>query len=84
MTSQCLGDVLAKPGQPRSAATAAGHRPRHDQAFAGQMIRERVAGRPLSRERRHLRGFGRRHFGGKFVLGRRGLQFLQRQFELIQ
>ncbi len=48
------------------------------------MIRERLAGRPLARERRHLCGFGRRHFGGKFVLGRRALQFLQRQLELIQ
>ncbi len=42
------------------------------------------AGRPLARERRHPRGFGRRHFGGKFVLGRRALQFLQRQLKLIQ
>ena len=50
------------------------------------MIRERLAGRSLARERGHLRGcgFGRGHFGGKFVLGRRGLQFLQRQFKLIQ
>ncbi len=53
---QRLGDVLAEPGQPRSAATAAGHRSRHDHAFAGQMIRERLAGRPLARERRHGRG----------------------------
>ncbi len=48
------------------------------------MVRERLAGRPLARERRHPRGFGRRHFGGKFVLGRRALQFLQRQLKLIQ
>src|ERR1700733_7186101 len=48
------------------------------------MIRERFAGRPLARGGRHLRGFGRRHFGGELVLGRCGLQFLQRQLELIQ
>jgi hypothetical protein len=40
------------------------------------------------RDRRHgggcIRGLGRGHFGGKFVLGRRGLQFLQRQFQLMQ
>jgi hypothetical protein len=48
------------------------------------MIREQFAGRPFARERRHGGGFGHRHFGGKFVLRRRGLQFLQRQFKLIQ
>jgi hypothetical protein len=52
------------------------------------MIRERLAGRPLARERRHgggrVPGFGRGDFGGKFVLGCCALQFLQRQFKLIQ
>jgi len=47
------------------------------------MIRERLAGRPLARERRHgggrVPGFGRGDFGGKFVLGCCALQFLQRR-----
>jgi len=48
------------------------------------MIRERFAGRSLAGERGYLRDFGCGHFGSKLVFGRRGLQFLQRQFELIQ
>src|SRR5665213_1071760 len=85
---QRLGNVFAEPGQPRSATAVACHRSGHDYPFARQMIRERLAGRSLARERRHgggcVRGFGRRDFGGKLVLGRRGLQFLQRQFQLVQ
>jgi hypothetical protein len=48
------------------------------------MIRERFAGRSLAGERGYLRGFGCGHFGSEFILRRRGLQFLQRQFQLIQ
>lgn len=62
---QRLGNVLAQPGEPCAATAGASHSSWCDHAFAGQMIRERLAGRPLARKRRHLRGFGRRHFGGK-------------------
>src|SRR6478736_3254898 len=83
---QRLGDVLAEPGKPRATTAGASRRPWYDHAFAGQMIRERLAGRSLTRERGHLRGcsFGSGLFGSKFVLGRRGLQFLQRQLKVIQ
>ena len=50
---QRLGDVLAEPGQPRPATAGASHRSRYDHALAGQMIRERLAGRSLARERGH-------------------------------
>ena len=81
---QRLGDVLAQLGQPRTAAAGAGRRSRHDHPFAGQMLGEGFSRRPLARERRHLRGLGRGHFGGELILGGRGLQFRQLQLQLIQ
>ena len=81
---QRLGDVLAEPGQPRSAATGTSRRSRHNYPLPRQMLRERFAGWPLARERRHLRGFSCGHFGRELVLRRRALQFLQRQLQLIQ
>src|SRR3954467_3215047 len=39
---QCLGDVLAELRQPRTTTVGACCRSRHHQAFAGQMLRERL------------------------------------------
>src|SRR5215212_2146699 len=44
---QRLGDVLAEPGEPRAATAGAGYRARHDYPLARQMLRERLARRPL-------------------------------------
>ena len=48
------------------------------------MRRERFAHRPLALVGRNRRGFGGSLFGGEFVLGGCGFQFLQLQFQLIE
>ena len=48
------------------------------------MLGERLARRALAGEGRHRRGLGHRHLGGDLVLGRRTLQFLELQLDLIE
>ena len=81
---QRLGDVLAQLGQPRAAAAGAGRWARLDHPLARQMLGKGLARRPLAGEGRHVRGLGRGDLGGDFVLGGRGLQFLQLQLHLVQ
>src|SRR6185312_15340134 len=50
-----LGDVLAQLAEPCAAAAWTGRRTRHDYPLTRQMLGERLARRPLARERRHVR-----------------------------
>lgn len=86
---QRLGDILTEPGQARPTAAQAGAWSRHDDPLSGQMLRERLAGRSLARERRHRRGrghprLGRGDLGGDLVAGGAGLKLFELQLHLIQ
>ena len=48
------------------------------------MFGERLARRALAGEGRHRRGLGHRHLGRDLVFGRRALQFLELQLNLIE
>ena len=48
------------------------------------MFGERLARRALAGEGRHRRGRGHRHLGRDLVFGRRTLQFLELQLDLIE
>src|SRR3954470_18638750 len=48
------------------------------------MLGERLARRALAGEGRHCRGLGHRHLGRDLVFGRRALQFLELQLDLIE
>jgi hypothetical protein len=80
---QRLGDVFAELRQLGRAAARAGHRRWNDDPLARQMIRKRLAARPLA-----LEGFDRggapRPFGGEFVFRRIRLRFLELKLQLIE
>ena len=81
---QRFGDGLAQLAQPPAAAAKASGRSRHNHPLARQMLGERLARRALAAEGRHIRGLGHRHLGRDLVFGRRTLQLLELQLDLIE
>ncbi len=81
---QRLGNVLTQPGQLRRPAAGAALRCCDHHALAGQMIRERLARRPLAFERFDRLGPPRRILGRQLVLSRRRLQIFELKLHLIQ
>ena len=81
---QRLGDIFAQLAQPPAAAAKASGRSRHDHPLARQMLGEGLARGTLAGEGRHRRGLGHRHLGRDLVFGRRALQFLELQLDLIE
>jgi hypothetical protein len=81
---QRLGDILAQLGQTRATAASAGCWPWNDNSLPGQVLRERLARRPLAGEGRDIGRLDHGGLGGKLILGGRGLQFFQLQFKLVQ
>ena len=88
---QRLRDVLPELRKAGAATAGAGRRAGNDDALARQVLGERLARWALAGEGRHGRGPGHRLgrvrrdlLGGQIILGRRGFEFLELQFELIE
>jgi hypothetical protein len=80
---QRLGHILANLRQPRSAATGAARRSLDDDALVFDVVRPGLANRPLAREGAHGLSLRRCGLCGKLVLARRGDEFFELQFQLL-
>ena len=80
---QRLGHILAQLRQARSAAACTARRGLDDDALAFDVVRPRLAHRPLAREGAHGLGFRRGGTCGKLILARRGDEFFELQFQLL-
>ena len=80
---QRLRHVLADLRQPRSAATGAARRSLDDDALVFDVVRPGLANRPLAREGAHALRLRRRGLRGKLILARRGGEFFEFQFQLL-
>src|SRR5215212_5828261 len=80
---QRLGHILTDLRQPRSTAAGAARWSLNDDAFAFDVVRPWLAHRPLAREGAHALGFRCRGLRGKLILGRRGDEFFELQFQLL-
>src|SRR5215207_4397586 len=80
---QRLGHILTDLRQPRSTAAGAARWSLNDDAFAFDVVRPWLAHRPLAREGAHALGFRCRGLRGKLILGRRGDEFFEFQFQLL-
>ena len=74
---QRLGDSLAELPQPRATAALAGRGTGHDNALAGQMLRERLTRGTLAGKGINRRRLGCRLLGRKLVLGGGRLQLFE-------
>ncbi len=81
---QRLGHILADLRQPRSAAAGAGRWSLDDDALTFDVVRPRFAHRPLAREGAHALGFCRGSLRSQLILGRRGGEFFELQFQLLE
>ncbi|MBB4367110.1 hypothetical protein GGD65_008186 [Bradyrhizobium sp. CIR18] len=79
---QRLGHILAQLRQARSAAAGTARRGLDHDALAFDVVRPRLA-HPACACRRARPGFRRRRLGGKLVLARRGDEFFELQFQLL-
>jgi hypothetical protein len=80
---QRLGHILAQLRQARSAAACTARRGLDDDALAFDVVRPRLAHRPLACEGAHGLGFRRGGTCGKLILARRGDEFFELQFQLL-
>ena len=80
---QCLGHILADLRQPRSAAAGAGRRSLDNDALVFDVVRPGLAYRSLAREGADFLRFRRRGLRGKLILARRGDEFFELQFQLL-
>ena len=80
---QRLGHILAQLRQPRSAAAGTARRGLDDDALAFDVVRPRLAHRPLAREGAHGLRLRRGGLCGKLILARRGDEFFELQFQLL-
>ena len=81
---QRLRHILAELAQARTAAAGAGLRRLDHHAFARQMLRERVALRPLALEAGNGRRFRDGALRGEFVLVRARFQLFEFERQLIE
>lgn len=80
---QRLVHILAQLGQPGSAAAGAGSRRIDDDALVFDVFRPWLAHRSLAHEGADILRLRRRGLRGKLILGRRGDEFLELQFQLL-
>src|ERR1700760_1244200 len=80
---QCLGHILADLRQPRSAAAGAGRRSLDNDALVFDVVRPGLAYRSLAREGADFLRLRRRGLRGKLILARRGDEFFELQFQLL-
>ena len=80
---QRLGHVFTQFRQPRSAATGAGRGRINDDPLALDILRPGLAHRSLAREGARVPAFRRRDGCGKLVLARRGHEFVELKFHLL-
>ena len=80
---QRLGHILAQLRKARPTAAGAARRSLNDDTLAFDVVRPWLAHRPLAREGAHGLGFRRRGLSGKLVLARRGDEFFELQFQLL-
>src|SRR6476660_5064178 len=80
---QRLGHILADLRQPRSAAAGAGRRSLDNDALVFDVVRPGLAYRSLAREGADFLRLRRRGLRGKLILARRGDEFFELQFQLL-
>lgn len=80
---QRLGYILAELRKARPTATGAGRWRLNDDSLAFDVVRPGLAYRPLAREGAHALGLRRRGLSRKLILARRGGEFFEFQFQLL-
>ena len=81
---ECLGQILAKPGQPVAAARRARARRADDDTFAWEVIGKRLPDRLLALECGNGCRLRRGGLGSQLVLGRVGFEILKLELELCE